>query len=145
MNLFYLLAQTPPSGPPPPAPEGWLSYVLGPLGALVLMIVYAWYTEKKRIPKMQVAADDLAAKLEEAGKAKTALEAGHRAELDGLRKYHDARKAELTEKIDEWQARHTKERGVRAWYQAKGQALAKDAGKQLGPPPDIEKTHYPED
>jgi len=145
MHLFYLLAQTPPPGHPPPPSGGmpeWLSYILGPLGALVLLLVYAWYTEKKRIPKFQTTIDGLAGKLDAAQKAQAGLGVAHRSELAGMRTAHEARKTELTDKIEEWRDRHTKEKAVRAWYQAQAQSMAEEGGKELGVPPDIDRTHY---
>lgn len=144
MNLFYLLAETQPAGPPPAAaamPE-WLSYVLGPLGALVLLLVYAWYTERRRIPKFQSLIAGLKTDLQALQVSKDSLVSTHSIKKDSLRSVFDDEKKELTDKIEEWRDRHTKEKAVRAWYQAKAQALAEDAGEQLGPPPDIDRTHY---
>lgn len=143
MTLFYLLAETQPAAPSPGAamPE-WLNFILGPLGALVLLLVYAWYTEKRRIPKFQSLIEGFKADLQALQVSKDSLMSTHSIKKDSLRSAFDDERKELETKIEEWRDRHTKEKAVRAWYQAKAQALAEDAGEQLGPPPDIDRTHY---
>ncbi len=117
---------------------GWAKNRLGPLGALVLLGVYAYYTEKKRIPAV----------VEQIKKAQmdlTTLRDDHKVETNELRTKHEADEDKLRDDIQEWRDRHTKERGARAWWQSKAEGLAKQLDIEVGIPPDIDKTHYQSD
>lgn len=113
----------------------WAKYVLGPTGALVLLAIYAYVTEKKRIPSL----------------IKQLLEAQHKIELvriDGkeevsaLRTKTEKRETQLETTITEWRDKHTKERTVRAWWQSKAEDAYQQLDKEVGIPPDIDKTYF---
>jgi hypothetical protein len=132
MNWLILLAQTADAteGLPP-----WAKYVLGPLGVLVLLLVYAYRTEKHRIPDVivQIKAKDDAIQL---------LRDSHKSEMEALREKHDSEEDELRKEIQTWRDKHTKERSVRAWWQSKAEGFAKQLGEESGIPPDIDKTYH---
>jgi hypothetical protein len=135
MGFLLLLAETAAAteGLPP-----WAKYILGPLGTLVLLGVYAWHTEKKRIPTVIV-------QIKEAQAALTILRDSHKLEMEALRTKCDEDEDKLRKEIQKWRDKHTKERSTRAWWQSKAEGFAKQLGEDSGIPPDIDKTHYQDD
>jgi hypothetical protein len=135
MGLLLLLAQTADAteGLPP-----WAKYILGPVGVLVLLLVYAWRTEKHRIP-------DVIKQIQTAQAALQLLRDSHKGEMDALRKKCDEDEDKLRKEIATWRDKHTKERSVRAWWQSKAEGFAKQLGEESGIPPDIDKTFYRDD
>lgn len=113
----------------------WLKLILGPVGALVLLAIYAYYTEKKRIPAVIKQIQDATAAL-------AILRDDHKKEMDALRDKCEVDEKELRSAIQEWRDKHTKERSVRSWWQAKAEDFAKQLGAESGIPPDIDKTYY---
>lgn len=132
MDFLLLLAETAPAtdGLPP-----WAKYILGPVGVLVLLLVYAWRTEKFRIP-------DVIKQIQEAQAALQLLRDSHKAEMQELREKGEADEDKLRAELQVWRDKHTKERSVRAWWQSKAEGFAKQLGEESGIPPDIDKTFH---
>jgi hypothetical protein len=113
----------------------WGKYALGPLGALVIMGAYAFYTEKKRIP-------GVVDQIKEAQKALENIRDEHKKETEALRAKFETEEKTLEKEIQLWRDKHTKERSARVWWQSKAEGFAKQLGEDSGIPPDIDKTHY---
>lgn len=133
-SLLLLLAETAPAadGLPP-----WAKYILGPVGALALCVVYAVYTEKKRIPAV-------IAQIKDAQAALTILRDSHKEEMNKLRTKCEEDEDKLRKELRLWRDKHTKERSARAWWQSKAEGFAKQLGEESGIPPDIDKTFHRE-
>lgn len=134
IDVFLFLAEAATADGLP----GWAKFLLGPLGALALLGIYAYYTEKKRIPAV-------VEKIEKAQTDLTTLRDEHKVETNELRTKHEKEEDKLRDDIQEWRDRHTKERSSRAWWQSKAEGLAKQLDIEVGIPPDIDKTHYQSD
>lgn len=113
----------------------WAKYLLGPLGTLVLLIIYAIRTEKVRIPKLielleaeQKENDDLRDKV-------ATVEKATRVEMQ-------VHVANLTTRLRRCRDKYTKERSTRTWWQAKAEAAYDRLGEKSGIPKDIDKTSY---
>lgn len=128
MNLLLFLAQ---EGLP-----DWAKLVLGPLGALVVMGVYAWHTERTRIPELRAEARARDQALAQARKECAA-------EKQALMDVADREEAALEAELRAIRGKLTKERALRAWWQRGAQDMATRAGEELPPiPTDIDSTFY---
>jgi hypothetical protein len=134
LDALFVLAQAVPDvtdGMPP-----WMKYVLGPLGALVLMGIYAYHTEKHRMPKlsgMLIAAQAEAKKIDtdcDDAKAK-------------MRKAYEAREEKLRKQVDQWKSRHSRENTRRIFWQTTAIDIARRA-KEPEPkmPTELTRTNY---
>ena len=132
LEMLIVLAQAADSTDGLPA---WAKYILGPLGALALLGIYAWHTEKKRIPQV-------IEQIKQAQKELTQLRDDHKKELETVREKGEAEERRLEDEIQKWRDKHTKERTTRAWWQSKAEDFAKRLGEESGIPPDIDKTYY---
>lgn len=139
MDFLLLLAQDAQATDGLPV---WAKYILGPLGALVLMGIYAYRIEKVTKPAYKKIIDDKDALIEEARKKLHDFRDKCEADKEELRAKFEVKEKVLERDVQDWRDRHTKEKSVRAWYQAQAEQLADDAGEKLKPPPDIDKTHY---
>lgn len=144
IDFIFLLAQGADAAATP-ATDGlpvWAKYLLGPLGTLVLMGVYAYWTEKVRVPKFQEVFTNLEERIKAANQRNEAFRTKCEEDKDAMRKAWETKEKLLEREIADWRDRHTKEKSVRAWYQSQAQHLADDVGEKLKPPPDIDRTHY---
>jgi len=138
MDWFLLLAQDAHVDALPV----WAKYLLGPLGTLVLMGVYAYWTEKKRVPQFIIVIAAKDGLIEHLQSKHEDFRDRCESEKDQMRRDFAVKELGLERDVQDWRDRHTKEKSVRAWYQAQAESLADDAGEKLKPPPDIDRTHY---
>ncbi len=100
-----------------------MKYVLGPLGALILLGIYAWRTETVRLPK-------LVALLETAQSETRQV----RKDCDGakgkMRKLYEQREEALREQLDRWKARHARENTRRIFWQTTATDIARRNGEE---------------
>lgn len=141
-DIVFLLAGTVEHAAPPDGLPAWAKYVLGPLGALVLMGIYAYWTEKVRVPKYQSVFAGLEERIKSANERNEKFRDKCESDKEKMRTDFDVRETSLEREIADWRDRHTKEKSLRAWYQAQAQQLADDHGDELNPPTDINRTHY---
>jgi hypothetical protein len=140
LDIILLLAQE--AAPATDGLPAWAKYILGPLGALVLMGVYAYWTEKKRIPQFVAVLDQKDKVIKELQTKNESFRDKCEEDKEKLRASFETKEKILERDVQDWRDRHTKEKAVRAWYQSQAQQLADDVGEKLKPPPDIDKTHY---
>lgn len=139
LDLILLLAEGAQVADGLPA---WAKYILGPLGALVLMGVYAYRNEKITKPAYKKIIDDKDVLIDVGRKKLHEFRDKCDADKEEMREKFEVKERVLERDVQDWRDRHTKEKSVRAWYQAQAEQMADEAGEKLKPPPDIDKTHY---
>jgi hypothetical protein len=145
MNLFLLLAENADkAAQAADTMPGWAKYVLGPVGALVLLIVYAVYTEKYRMTAIKKVIDDLKDELKEARNDLDTFRDTNSIKKDEIREKAEAREDELEVEIRRLKDKIAKEKSARAWWQAKATGAYKRLEEDLSIPEDIDKTHFGE-
>ena len=102
------------------AMPSWVKYVLGPLGALVLLLVYAYYTEKVRIPALRKQIKELRNQVDETRDLSSIKKST-------IRRTADERESELESEVGRLRA-------ARAWWQAKATGAFKRLKEDLTPP-----------
>lgn len=137
MDLLLPLAQA--ASDASTIPE-WAKYVLGPLGALVLLLVYAIYTEKYRLPELKKLLVEYQTKIGERcprGRFECETIRGK------MRKAYEAREDKLEKRLRNWMSRHSREKTRRIFFQTEAHRLAKQAGEDTPKLPDeISATSY---
>ena len=116
MGWLLLLAQSADSTDGLPS---WAKWILGPLGALVIMGVYAYRTEKHRMPK-------LAQLLLDEQNKNDKLQKENEKEKDELRADYEGRLEKAKDELTACREKYTKERASRAWWQASAEAKGVD-------------------
>lgn len=130
LDMLLFLAQVAPADPHHDLPA-WAKYVMGPFGALIILGVYAWRTEKHRIPEMSAM---LAA---EQARVKALYDENER-EKDELRAALEVKIGKVENELRVCREKYTKERATRTWWQAQARAH----GVQEPLPEDIDKTSF---
>jgi len=141
-DLMILLADTATKTAADPTIPSWGKYVLGPLGCLVLLLVYAIYTEKYRIPKFEGLLKTKDDALKEARDELSTLREQNSIKREEIRDKAESREDDLEAEIRKLQAKVAKEKSARAWWQAKATGAFKRLDEELSIPEDIDKTHY---
>lgn len=103
----------------------WLQLVLGPLGVLVVLCIYAYRTEKHRIPTLSklLAAEQM--------KNDTLRDDAEKKEdilRQQMRDEYEPRLTQLGGELKTCREKYTKERGLRTWWQAQAQAGIRRTG-----------------
>lgn len=124
----------------------WISMVLGPVGVLVLLLIYAWYTEKKRLPSLVEQLKACQAKnvslLKDRETDLDAMRAEHKLELEKLRSDLEERENAVEDKVDKAAAKLSKERGLRIYWESTTAALCKRHDEEIPKPPDDVSTTF---
>ena len=139
-TLMILLADT--AKVTEDALPSWGKYVLGPLGCLVLLLVYAVYTERYRIPQLHTVIKGMKTRLCEMQERLDALGEKHSIKKDEIRAKAETREDELEVEVRRLRDKISKEKSARAWWQAKATGAFKRLKEDLSIPEDIDKTHY---
>jgi len=142
IDLVILLADTAAEATADPAIPSWGKYVLGPLGCLVLLLIYAVYTERYRIPKFEGLLTSKETSLKEVRTELETLRDKNSLRQEEIRKEAEAREDELEAEVRRLKDKIAKEKSARAWWQAKATGAFKRLKEDVSIPEDIDKTHY---
>jgi len=143
MNLVFLLLLAEDTATAMPE---WMEPVLGPIGVLVLLLIYAWYTEKKRLPalveQLKVCQAKKVALLKDRETDLNTLRATHKVEQEELRSSLEGRENAVEEKASKSAAKLAKERGLRIYWEGVAQSLCKQHEEEIPKPPDDVSTTF---
>lgn len=113
----------------------WAKLLVGPLALTAGLVIWTFYTETQRIPK-------LVGLLREEQKENDGLRDKCNEEKERLRAHYEDREYKLRIAYRKCRDKYTKERSARAWWQSQAANFANQLGTKANIPRDIDGTSY---
>lgn len=138
LTYLLLLAQSDLNSTAAQSVDGmpfWAKLLVGPLALTAGLVIWTFYTETKRIPR-------LSTMLREEQKENDSIRDKCNEEKEKLRAHYEDREAKLRIAYRKCRDKYTKERSARAWWQSQAANFANQLGTKANIPRDIDKTSY---